>query len=295
MLAVILTIMKKGGYRSDGAGFTIVETLIVMAVTGFMFLAAVLLISGRTGKTQFMTATNDLKEQIQQTINETTTGYFPNSGTFKCVSGGMGMQPVLSVATQSQGTNGDCIFLGKAVQFGINGDPDSYLTYSIAGNRQQAGAEVTSLTQANPIAVAKYGAFTGDITIKQGLENGLKAGTMKYAASAGATPTVDTTGFAVLTTFATTTASGSDCSGVCSGSQGLTLYAIGTGSTPLNSQAKDGFVTLLNVAGAANYKPTDQVKLCLNSGTTKQSAVYTIGGTGNAQSVDLQIQNGVCT
>jgi Tfp pilus assembly protein FimT len=295
MLAVILTIMKKGGYRRDGAGFTIVETLIVMAVTGIMFLAAVLLISGRTGKTQFITASNDLQEQLQQTINETTTGYFPNSGTFKCASGGAGMQPVLSVATQSQGTNGDCIFLGKAVQFGTTGSPDNYLVYSIAGNRQQSSVEVTSLPQANPIAIAPTPTFNGDITIKQPLENGLTAATMKYAAAAGATPTSSTTGFAVLTTFATTTASGSDCSGVCSGSQGLTLYAIGTGSTAINSQSSTGFTSLLNAAGAANYTQTDQIAICFNSGTTNQSAVYTIGGTGNAQSVSMQVQNGSCT
>jgi len=280
--------MTQGGDRKN-SGFTIVETLIVLAVTGFLFLSAVILISGRTAKTQFTTATNNLKDSIQQVINETASGYFPNSNNFSCTYLGA-TSPKLQNAVQAQGTNGDCVFLGKAVQFGATDHPDNFLAYAITGNRLQAASsqEVTTLAQAFPEAIAPgigHNPGLQGVTTLRPIENGLTVSTMRYN---GAT---DTSGFAFLSTLATYTAGGSTCSGVCSGARGLALYAIQ--GTKVNTQDSKSFVDVLD-SGSVKYIATPSVTICLDSGTTNQSAVYTIGGNAAHASVDMRVQAGAC-
>jgi type II secretory pathway pseudopilin PulG len=282
--------MKVGGYRKASSGFTIVETTIVIAVSGGLFLAAVVLISGRTNKTQFVTAANDLKQSLQQVINETATGYFPNSNNVQCTPGVSAM-PTLVNGSQQQGTNGGCIFLGKAVQFGATDYDTGFLTYAITGNRLQTGTqtEVTTLAQAFPEAVAPGSTvvtnlgLTG-VTTRTPLQNGLTAEKVTYSGG-------ETGGFAFLSTLANYSAAGSPCNGVCSGSQGLTLYAIA--STAVGLHDSPGFVDVLD-GGSAKYVPVTQITACFNSGTTNQSAVYTIGESGNSQSVTLRMQSGAC-
>jgi type II secretory pathway pseudopilin PulG len=283
--------MKEGGYRKAvSSGFTIVETLIVLAVSSILVISAVALVSGRANKTQFMTASNDLRQQIQQVVNEAGSGYFPNSGHFSCASPAIPGSPILANGSRTQGTNGDCVFLGKVIQFGAYDQPDKMLVYAIAGNRLQAGTsnEVTSLAQSFPVAVApgnsNNSSLTG-ITLSNPLQNGLAIKSLKYASG-------DITGFGFLSTLATISTS---CNGVCSGSQQLGLYAI-TGGTAVNqttNRSKD-FVDVLD-ASAGNYVATSQVTACFDSGTTNQSVVYTIGSNGNGMGVDMQIQSGSCT
>ena len=79
--------MKQGGYPKGTGGFTIVETLIVLAVSGLLLISAIVMISGRTNKTQFTTAANDLKQSLEQVINEISSGYFPNANNFQCTAG----------------------------------------------------------------------------------------------------------------------------------------------------------------------------------------------------------------
>lgn len=282
-----------GGYRRAEYGFTIVETLIVLAVSAMLVGSAIFLISGRTNKTEFTTATNDLKQQLQQIINETATGYFPNSSSFTCAQNG-GNMPKLTNASSQQGTNGDCIFLGKAVQFGAPDSVDNMQVYAITGNRlTTAKTEVTSLAEAKPEAVAPGTSSATNlglqgITTVLPLENGLTPAKMTYDGSN------NTSGFAMLTTFATYTAGGSSCNGVCSGAQGLTLYAI---SGPVLNNSTNNtmpkFVDSLD--NGANYVAVSSVNLCFNSGTTNQSVTYTIGTNGNSQGVDMQVQSGACS
>jgi type II secretory pathway pseudopilin PulG len=285
--------MNKGGYREAVEGFTIVEILIVLAVSAMLVLSAIILISGRANKTQFTTASNNLKQQLEQIINETATGYFPNGNNFTCTAGVAAM-PVLSNGSQQQGTNGGCIFLGKAIQFGATDNVGKVLIYAIAGNRLQNGtqSEVTSLAQAYPEAVAPgAGTNTGlnGITVTTPLENGLDVGSMTYAGG-------NTGGFALLSSLASYTAAGSSCNGVCSGAQVLKLYAIA--GTSIGTATSKGFVDKLDGQGAAsvgaNYVAATQITACFNSGTTNQSVVYKIGGTGGVQNVDMQVQSGSC-
>lgn len=284
MLPAILKLMKQGGYPKGTVGFTIVETLIVLAVSSLLLVSAIVLISGRTDKTQFMTAANDLKQSLEQVINETASGYFPNANNFYCVAVAGGM-PTLANGTRNQGTNGGCMFLGKAVQFGAKDYDTGFITYAIASNRLTSSGEVTSLSQAFPEAVApgtgaNNPSLTDLITTKTPLQNGLTAAKMTYSGG-------NTSGFAFLSTFG----SYSGCIGICTGASAFTLYAID--GTQINGNTGPEFVDVLD-GGDIKYKPTTSITACFNSGTTDQSVVYTIGSSGNSKAVTMQIQSGAC-
>src|SRR5262249_49848375 len=143
--------------RLESRGFTIIEVLIVLAVTGGLFVAAATMISGRQNQTAFDQAIRQIQAQIQQTIDDVAAGYYPNRANFQCTPGGPGLPPPLTSAASNQGTNSGCIFRGKALQFAVGtADPQQFVTYTIAGLQQggASGAESANLTEAKPAIVA---------------------------------------------------------------------------------------------------------------------------------------------
>ena len=304
MLPVILDYMKQGGQKKVSVGFmgsatewgfTIVETLIVLAVTSALFTSAAIMISGRQAKTEFLTATNDLQQQLQDVINQTASGNFPNSNNFTCTAMASNM-PRLTNGGASQGTNGDCVFLGKAVQLGSSDTPNKLLSYVIAGNRLLAGSEVTQLSDAYPEAVAP--GVTNNTTL-QGVTTSqlIQAGLTLVLPAHPMTDATGTalSGFAVLSSLASTSNAGGACNGVCSGSQHLMLYGIrGSGAGTLQSRAS--YADVLDAGGSTDsvYVPTSTVTFCMDGGINR-SAVYTIGGaTNSTMGVTMQIQTRGC-
>ncbi|MET1032944.1 MAG: type II secretion system protein, partial [Candidatus Saccharimonadales bacterium] len=142
----------KGGKKARG--FTVIETMIVLAVTGGLFLAIAVTLSGRQQRTQFEQGINDIRAQLQQVINDVGTGFYPSLTNFRCTAGASG--PVMVTGTTNQGENTGCIFMGKAMQFGVNGtDPEQFLTYSVAGlQRTTTGDEVATYAQAQPRVIS---------------------------------------------------------------------------------------------------------------------------------------------
>ncbi len=283
--------MKQGGNRTNASGFTIVETMIVLAVTGALLASAIVLISGRQNATQFQTAINDLQQQIQQVINQTSSGYYPGSAKFTCT---VQVAAPLSIsttgATNTQGTNGACILIGNAVRFGGSDSPDTFTVYPLAANRlTPTKQEVQSLSQTWPTAVAP-GTLAGttdapDDSLQYHLEGGLTLAGQSTGAGTAITASNGVAPLALITSFASYDNS-SGTPTLNSGSQQLNLY-----NFPDWPAA--------NAADNINRGPTklisqDTVNLCFASGTTNQSGLITIGGNGSL-SVGLQIKSGkVC-
>jgi len=265
--------MKKGGRTT--LGFTIVETLIVLAVTGILFASVATMISGRQDKTQFSQATNEISTQISQVIGEVSQGYYPNIGSTSCsASGG-----TLNFGTGGvQGQNRGCIFLGKVIQFGVAGtDPEQFITYSLAGcQHKDCGAagtpEASTLSEARPVVIPS----SSETSI---LQYGLSVKWMKYDGH-------ETRGVGFLQSLG----SYSGCTGLCSGSSQAALFGIHAGDTGDISAAD--MLAKLNMGHGANIVPASQVQVCFLSGTTSQSALVTIGGSGRQLSVTLAIKNG---
>lgn len=264
--------MKQGGGQTT-PGFTIVETLIVLAVTAALFLSVAFLINGRQSKTEFQQAINEVVTQIQQTANEVSTGYYPDINNISCTGTG---SLSFSHGNPNQGTNKGCIFIGKIMQFGISGGPgtnEQYATYTLAGC-QYDSCDATHDVATSPTGAEVKVALSANQ--KTDLLNGLTTKWMKYnsgASVAGAVGFLQTLG----------TSSPVNCSGLCSGSQQVQLWVVVSGS-PLGQINP-------NAISHSDIVQANDVTICFQSGSTNQSGLVTIGGNGRQTSVTLDIKD----
>lgn len=125
-------------------GFTIVETIITLAVSSVLFVTVMLLFSGRQGRIEFYQGLRDVDVQIRDIANDVRNGYIPTvSGGFSCSFDDSG---VVSITSGSSGAN-NCIFAGKAIF--IDSEGGQIITYTLAG-RQKA----TNLVELTPKIIA---------------------------------------------------------------------------------------------------------------------------------------------
>lgn len=263
----------KGG--STAGGFTIVETLVVLAISGGMVLAIIFLVSGQQAKTQFQQAINTVSQQLQQTIDDVANGYYPTSN-IQCSAGAGG--PSITRGNSSLGTNDACVLVGKAIQFDTKPDPQQYIAYSMVGLRTNSAA--------SPLAIAtgttSINSNVPGNSVKTSLANGLN---LVYAY-----PTANlnfTEAFAVMSSNVFNSGGLTDISG----SQQVSLYAVNL--TKANSADTSNVDAIDN---SSNYTPVSGFSICLASGTTNQSGLITVGGSNNRKlSVVLTIKDGkVC-
>ena len=120
------------------AGYTVIEVMIVLSVSAVLFASAIAGYSYQNRKTEFTNAVRDMESTIQDTLNDVSTGYYPNATNFDCIRAGSPAAPSLDDSnTSEQGTNQDCIFLGKAVDV-----TDDFLrTYTMVGLRNSSDDE----------------------------------------------------------------------------------------------------------------------------------------------------------
>jgi prepilin-type N-terminal cleavage/methylation domain-containing protein len=273
----------KGGLKARG--FTIIETLIVLAITGGLFAAVALSISGKQGRTQFEQSVNDVKAQIEQVINDVAVGFYPNTNNFRCQAGGFG--PVLSTGTTAQGENTGCVFLGRVIQFGISGtDPEQFRIYTVTGlQRTTAGAEVTSYAQALPQVVAPTPAAPST-------PDASTPGRLQYGLTICKTPATCNQTNVGAVAFMNSLASYSS-GAIVSGSQQLKIIPI-TGST-LNVSSGNAAATI-NSNIAASPEATGSVSFCFISASSNQSGLIRIGNANKELSVTLSIKgNKTCS
>jgi type II secretory pathway pseudopilin PulG len=290
----ILKIMNQGGPRqaADG-GFTIVETLIVLAVTTVLFISAAAFISGRQARTEFAVGIRQVRQQIEQVINETSSGYYPNAGNIKCELSPLRPLKITNVGGTSQGTNGDCIFIGKTVVAGaLSGKPKDLTVYSIAGRRlDTTGAEVTNLLSAWPTALSpgstnahNLGApdTSNLVKLPAGIEL-VSSQTKRVAMPMSAPDSSSAFAFSVMSSLADFTTG----AGPARGTQNFYLYGFSAWNPALPA------VNNINSEPLWTYK-LETVKLCFASdGGVDQSGLVTIGGTGSGLNVTLELKTGL--
>ncbi|HET9173768.1 MAG TPA: prepilin-type N-terminal cleavage/methylation domain-containing protein [Candidatus Saccharimonadales bacterium] len=305
----------KGGKQPHG--FTIVETMIVLAVTGLLLISAMQLISGKQAESQFQVGINNLQQQLQQIINETASGYYPNNSDFSCTGSTNGFNPdIVSVAngggSSQQGTNDDCMFLGKALRFGWatpggNGKYSGDMTvYPLAGNRlNQSQQPVTSLTEAWPTAIAPGCGCQGVANDGQAPDDSTlysyESGLTFYGEKDSVNGSGHTTyGNARPTIIAFISDLGTFNNQLpTSGTVQLHMYLVNENGPWTQANTSSNYVDLIDNA-TQNGQPTHfddlaSIELCFSSGTTSQSGLITIGSSGSSGSglgVSTQIYNG---
>ncbi|HJQ08502.1 MAG TPA: hypothetical protein VJ836_03395 [Candidatus Saccharimonadales bacterium] len=294
--------MKKGGLTETGqvtrrakhrwfdapntVGFTVIEVMIVLAVTGMLFVAAAVMIAGRQNRTAFEQAIQDIQAQIRQTLNEVSVGYYPNTSNFQCTGAG---SPTISAGAAAQGSNNDCVFVGKVMQFRVSDtDPEQYVTYTLAGLKRggPGAADTASISEARPVAIAPSTSHPAwpDNSVKKTLRSGLRTERMWYNTGAADQPI----GAVAFTTYGAAAAITPSVPQV---------HIIPIATTTINA-TESATTQIMNSDGdnriaTSPINPSRGVNICFAGTGINKSGLITIGGTGSREvSVSLSIRNG---
>lgn len=155
-----------GGKNTKPLGYTIIEVMIVLAVSGVMFLIAANFINGKQQKAAFTQGVNETASRIQDMIEQITDGQYSDI-PFGCTHGS---PPVISTSVSpTQGTNSPCVFMGK---FFYRTGANSYGIFSLAGNRlNSSGKPAVTLGAARPVPIYGSGIdLTTQATVPQNLD-----------------------------------------------------------------------------------------------------------------------------
>lgn len=289
--------------RSISGGFTIVETLIVLSVTGVLFISLVGVMRGQQAKAQFRASVTDITTQIQSNISEVSTGFYPKGGDFKCSAAG-GKLSLTNAQTSGLGENQGCTYLGQAVMFGVPGtDPEEYKLQTLVGLRATlAGAEPKSLREADT-QVLMAGVQNNTVatwprlSTTKNLQYGTEVAWMR--ARSGNT---NIAGFAVVASpNQELKFTGNDQ--IESGSLIPVIIPIpnpnATVDNPGVSDSEGVDLILRSLGSPTNPGPgllnaealIGPIDICFSSGTTDQSALVTIGSGNSTTSVEFVIRN----
>lgn len=271
-------------------GYTIIEVMMFLTITGALLASALAVFRGQQQKTQFTQGIRETETRLRTTMNEVASGYFPNSGSFTCRSLGTSIQ--FDTPDSDQGTNADCIFLGKIVQFGANDDcvPDNsdtdcfnYDVHTLAGMRKlPGGQEAETLQQtARTMVIRDVDNQPLNFTEEFDLGGGLTVTRVMVKKGETFTP-VGAIGF--VNTLATYGGGGGD---PVSGSQNVSLVSVpgselGQTANELNSQ-------MINLTEA--QRNPDSITLCLEEAGGGRVAALVIGGSGRQLNIDTLIDN----
>lgn len=274
----------RGGISPQG--YTIVEVMIFVAISGLMFVMAAAFVSGKQATAQFRQGINDINTQIQQTINDVSNGFYPSNSDFSCSAATNGGISPSAIPAQ-QGTNGGCIFLGKVVQF-IN--PSSYNIFTLAGRQFAPGSNnaatvSTSFADAQPVVIAtpdwpndltQYGTLTWGLSVTSMFSNG---------------DPIDAVGF--FGSFSNYGDNGS----LQSGAQTVNVLTFPTSgaTTPPNATASTMISDLDDSTNWAAATPiaNPNILICFNGGTGHEYGSLSIGnsaGSANGQRLTTSIQ-----
>ncbi len=302
-------------------GFTIVEVLIVLSITGALVAAAISLVSGKQGTTEFSVGVRQIVSQLKGDVDQVQNGQYSVAGRIKCV-------PVKAYNTikitinnsvnkdLTTGTSFGCQYIGKVFQFTQNG----YNIYPVASNSNYYSSstsppsQITNINQINPCAVLGSPSLeTGSCSLYNSVNN-YSVNFRQLPNNITFTTNSDTNNpylsmFAYYNIFSTGALQSCDIaiSNNLSSSLGIDLI-------PFNQSALTGLTTVnilsainqplinssCNQPGSAsnNSYLTDSMNantyLCLKSGTSDQYAKIELAN-GSPTSVDLiDIQSTLC-
>ncbi len=246
------------------AGYTIIEVLIVLAITGALFISAAAMLNGKQASTEAIQSIRDFESKIQNVVSEVSSGYFPAG--LNCTAP-LGLPPTIGPPGANGGSNEGCMFLGKVMSF----DATSSDIISVLG-RQYVGnigsADVSNLAQARPRAIQT----TLPYTYKYGLRvvKVIKVSDNSQISAVG---------------FLSELGGGVDAASPVTGSRSILLYSLPgniatTTATDISSVLSNSFSLL-----------PDGARVCLRAANNKYSEIL-IGSSTNQTSTFVNIDVG---
>jgi prepilin-type N-terminal cleavage/methylation domain-containing protein len=251
----------KGG--KTPLGYTIIEVMIVLAVSGGMFLIAANFINGKQAKTAFTQGTNETASQIQNVIEQVSNGKYSDI-PLNCTFDGT-TTTVISGTLPSQGTNPTCTFLGKLLRFS-SVNKHTYKVLSLAGGRADASGGNPTLASVHPVVIT-------DLTNSQDIAQQLDVAGVSVTDLSGVT-------YTNYYNFGFSQGLGSSSGGSFqSGAQTLSLVY-----SPVN--LSDPATPDTNANGSLAY--AQAVTVCLTDGT--RYARILIGSPNNDSQLSVKLQ-----
>ena len=241
------------------AGYTILEAMIFLAVSGALFALVIPSYSSRQDKVRFTQGVRDLDSKINDVINDVSNGYYPNADS-PCVATPSG--PSFSGAVTEQGTRKDCIFVGKVIHLDKTDTQKPAMDiFSTVGLREVSpGTRVTTVAQAKPKTATDAGY---DISERYEL---VWAPNLDFVRVVNSSP-IDVGSVAIFTDLAqTTTTKKPDIIGV-------------RGSSTTDTRAN----AITNINNTTNLttgyiNPDKGIIICLSDTGSAQQAAILIGG-----------------
>jgi type II secretory pathway pseudopilin PulG len=273
---------------SKSQGYTIMEVMIFLAVSGFMFVIAATFISGKQAKAEFRQGMTSANNAIQNVINNVNDGFYPSGANFKCTSDDTGGRPQLAppnvgATTSTQGTKKGCVFMGKVVMFGGVTDPGrGYSILTMAGRQYKGSANAAtvpgSFDEAKPVAVT--GNPTYELTEKANFEGGMTMTRAFLADSPG--KKLDGIGF--YSSFGAYDSGGA----LESGAQNVVVVAI-PGPGNFNPALSQMATEAEGSSTDANVQANPDITLCFDSGSGQYGTIVLGGPGGQRLATKMQI------
>lgn len=144
----------KGGFKRSpvNLGFTIVEVMVFLAVSGFTFLIAASFINGKEAQAEYNTGMNQANLQVKTIINNVSNGNYalPNGASLSCSFAG-GRPNVTEIAPQPNNVAMEgCTFVGTVLEPDYNNSPYQYYMFTVAGCQNYNGAGSSYQCSTNP-------------------------------------------------------------------------------------------------------------------------------------------------
>ncbi len=265
----------KGGENKQPLGYTILEVMIVLAVSGVMFLIAASFINGKQEKAAFTNGVNQFASTIQDTINEVTDGQYSDIPVDCSFNGTTTISAGTNPNNYIQGQNAPCVFLGKVLHLSYLGGQSNYEVLTVAGGRvDNLGNPITNLTGADnadpkvviptPDSLTIYGTVPQGLDVNNVLENG---STNSYAIG-----------------FFQTQGTSDGEGGLQDGPQTVGMYYI----NGLDSSANKTFTFSPTYPLSTYLTPATSVDICLSDGV--QYADIKLGDSGsNASQLSVSV------
>lgn len=269
---MIIGVNEHNSATQNSSGYTIVETMLFLVISGVILATSLLFFQGRQQRIQFTQGTREVEAQLKTTMNEVVSGYYPNKGDFSCTEGSGG--PILNFSGSSDlGTNENCIFIGKMLKFNSTG----YDAYTVLGLRRNGTTIANSLETSKPVVtenIKESFKFPWGITVTRVVS--FKGSTNAERSSVG-----------VLTSLGTFSDDDSDGTfDIAAGSQTANLLPIGIGL----GDSFETFSKNVNEMKDADSRP-NKVYICLKSGGGDRKATIILGGNDKQLNTELVIDS----
>jgi prepilin-type N-terminal cleavage/methylation domain-containing protein len=275
---------RAGGSLPEGRqGYTIIEVLIVLAISASILFVAISVFAGKNNSTLFSQGMQDLASKIKVYTNQVTSGMSPDTSGYRCdTSSGHAW------FYQGSGNTSNCLFLGKALL--VSPTPANTISvYTIVGTRNSfsggvdTGRLAQSFEQTNPTTAricigADCDPSAGDLFVdRYSLNNSLQIISSKILGQSGS--------YGLIGAY---TDLGGTSASETSGSTGLLTKAYPyTGDSSGVKACIEG-----GGACASPINNFSQWQLCVQNGSnSSQRALLNINASASSLTTEINYQN----